>query len=507
MQLGEILSVQDPLSAAVVFEDKRFSYADLEGISNQFANLFASLGIAAGERVSLLLGNDPLTIAAYFGAFKSGVVASPLHDRLSALEIAYIIDHAGSELVITSEGFAETLAEAMSGLSKSPRVLCFGDPGSLDCLSVASLEEQPATLAAMARLSGDESAVLLYTSGTTGRPKGVLLSRDAVLTGCLDTRERFGLKPTDRTLCVLPLSHTNALTGSTIPALMAGASIALCRRFSASRFWSDCRKYGVNSASVSPTILTILLDTYSGESLDGIDLDYVKVASAPTSVDLARRFEARFGRGLLVESYGLTETTACVAGNPVDGPRKFGSIGMALQTHELKIVDEKGDDARRGEAGELVIRSPTVMKGYFRDPAATAAVMRDGWLLSGDLATMDEDGYIFIVGRKKEIIVRGGENVAPLEVEQVIARHPAVLEAIAVGIPDRVLGEAIGACVVRRGEVSESELIAFSAKQMASFKVPTRIVFIDTLPRNAIGKLIRTDLTRYFTTETDEAYP
>jgi long-chain acyl-CoA synthetase len=506
MQLRDILPRHEASATAILCEDWRLSYAELESVAVRFSNLFGALGLASGERVSLLLGNDPLTVAAIIGAFKAGVVANPLHDRLSSHEIGYILDHAGSKLVVTSERFAGVLGHALTELENKPLMLCFGVSDGLSSISKALFYRQSEKENRNANPSGDDDALLLYTSGTTGRPKGVLLSHDNVLYGGISVRDRFKVESSDRTLCVMPLSHTNALMFSTIPFLMAGASLALRPRFSASSFWEECRKYAVNSASVSPAILAILLDTYSGESLDGIDLDYIKVASAPTSVELARRFEAQFGEGLLLETYGMTETTAISLGNPVDGPRKYGSIGTACLPHRVKIIDDAGMEVPSGEVGEISIGGPSVMKGYFRDPAATAAVMRDGWVMSGDLARMDEEGYVFIVGRKKEIIIRGGENVSPLEVEQVISHHPAVGEAAAIGIPDRILGEAVGACVVRCAEVSESELIAFCATRLASFKVPQKIVFIDELPRNVIGKLVRGALAKHFPSKDDEVH-
>ena len=504
MQLRDILPRQESSAPAILSGESTLSYAELERMASKFSNLFGALGLAAGERVSLLLGNDPLTVAAIIGAFKAGVVANPLHDRLSSREIGYILDHAGSKLVVTSEGFVGVLGQALTELRDKPPILCFGASDGLGSISEARFHRRSGEDTRNVEASGDDAALLIYTSGTTGRPKGVLLSHDNVLYGGISVRDRFKFKSSDRTLCVMPLSHTNGLIFSTISHLMAGASVALRPRFSASSFWDECRTYAVNTASVSPAILAILLDSYSGEPLDGIDLDYIKVASAPTSVELARRFEAQFGEGLLLESYGMTETTAISLGNPVDGPRKYGSIGTLNPPNRMKIVDDAGREVPSGEVGEIYIGGPCVMKGYFRDPEATAAVIRDGWMMSGDLARMDPDGYVFIVGRIKEIIIRGGENVSPLEVEQAIARHPAVGEAAAIGIPDPILGEAIGACVVRRAEVGESELIAFCATQLASFKVPKRIVFIDALPRNLLGKFVRGALAEYFQTENDE---
>lgn len=499
MQLNEILSAKQRSTPAILFEDAILTYGDLDDMSNRFANLYRSLGIGPDQRVSLLLGNDPLIIGAYFGAFKTGVIANPLHDRLAPAEISYIIDHAGSGLLITSEHYVSKVAEALGTLASPPRVLCFGDTSGLECESRELLDEQVASAPDGYTPSAEDGALLLYTSGTTGRPKGVLLTHGNVRTGAEAVQARFKLKPTDRTLCVMPMSHTNALMFSVMPFLMTGASTALCRRFSASNYWSQCRRYQVNSASISPAILSILIETYDGEDLSGIDLDFVMIASAPTPISMAMKFEALLGKRLLLESYGLTETTAVNVSNLVDGPRKYGSIGVPVPPDQVVVLNNMGKPVSIGEVGEIAIKGPSVMKGYFRDDAETAAAMQNGYLMSGDLARVDEDGFIFIVGRKKEIIVRGGENVSPLEVEHVLARHPAVSEAAVVGVPDHMYGEAICACVVRRSEVTEMELIEFCEGQLASFKVPQTIRFIDALPRNAIGKFIRKALVPYFT--------
>lgn len=497
-ELGNILQNKVPSAPALLHENNTYSYGMLEKLANRFANLFRELGLKADDKVSLMLGNDPLTVAAYFGAFKVGVVANALHDRLLAEEIAYIVGHARSKLIVTSSLYVDVIADVVKQLEKPVPIFCFGEPNGLSVLPSRLFDEQSDAVPPEINLPADTDALLLYTSGTTGRPKGVQLMHSNVLAGMKAIAEAFELQPSDRTLCVMSLSHTNALMFSTMPFLYAGASTVLCRRFSASNHWKLCKQYGVNSFSASPTILSILLETDPANDVPDHNLKYVKVASAPTSVDLATRFEARFGKGLLLETYGLTETTASNVWNPLHGPRHFGSIGKALPPHEIRVVDENGETLPLGEAGEVVVRGPTVMKGYLRNPEATAKTIRNGWVHTGDVARMDENGFVFIAGRKSETIIRGGENISPLEVEQVIARHPAVLEAAAVGVPDRIWGETVAACVVKRSEVSESELIQFCKQKLASFKVPQRIAFVDELPRNPIGKFVRRALRQHF---------
>lgn len=500
-QLGDMLRRRDSASAALLFEDKIYSYGDMEALSNRFGRMLLSLGVEPGECVSYILGNDPLLIAGYVAGFKTGIVTNPLHDRLTPDEIAFIVGHAGSKVVVIGEQYAETAASALKTMN-GVRTVCFGNPGPLQGAirpDLDSFSDAPIETA----VKGDDTALLLYTSGTTGRPKGVMLSHTNVFEGVSAVAKAFELKPSDRTLCVMSLSHTNALMFSTLPYLLSGGSIALCRRFSASNFWPLCERYEVNSFSGSPTILSILLED-GDPNRDGYSkIKFVKVASAPTSIELSNRFHERFGEALLLETYGLTETTSINVMNPLRGARKPGSIGKPLAPSEVRVVDTAGRELPPGEVGEIVIRGPTVMKGYFKDADATAATIKSGWVQSGDLARTDEDGYIFIVGRKKETIIRGGENISPLEVEQIIAKHPAVREAAAVGIPDRIFGEVVAACVVKRSDVTEDDLIRHCKAHLASFKVPARIAFVDELPRNTIGKFVRRALLPYFENETE----
>lgn len=300
-ELGDILQSKDSNAVALLHEGETYSYGKMEILANRFANFFRSLGLALDDKVSLMLGNDPLTVAAYFGAFKTGVVANPLHDRLLAEEIAYIVGHARSKLIVTSSQYADVIAKVVKQLDKPIQVLCFGKARGFKALPGALLDAQSAVFFDGPKLADDADALLLYTSGTTGRPKGVQLTHGNVLAGIKAVAVGFELTPGDRTMCVMSLSHTNALMFSTLPFLYSGGSTILCRRFSASNHWKLCKKYGANSFSASPTILSILLETDPANDVPDLKLKFVKVASAPTSVDLAIRFEARFGKGLLLD--------------------------------------------------------------------------------------------------------------------------------------------------------------------------------------------------------------
>jgi acyl-CoA synthetase (AMP-forming)/AMP-acid ligase II len=491
MLLGDIPRIHRGPATAIESEDRSWSYEALDDLANRFANSFRAFGLQAGDRVSLLCGNDAFVVGAYFGAFRAGLVANPINNRLLPEEVAYILDHAASRCVVVSPEYAAVIEKTLPLLKDPPRVLPVGDGMQLLSASPAPLTGAPPR--------GEEGALLIYTSGTTGKPKGVLLSQANVMAGTEIVSRAFEMKPQDRTFCVMPLFHTNGLMFSTLSYLFAGATVILARRFSASAFWKQCRDARANTSSVSPTILAMLLEHEAGApKAEDIRLDFIKVASAPTPAELAERFEARFGRGLLLETFGLTETTAINVMNPRHGRRKFGSIGKPVSPQEVRIVDEAGNPVAQGTAGELEVRGPTVMKEYFRDPESTRKAMHGDWLRSGDVARIDADGFVFIVGRAKEMILRGGENISPLEIEEVAVRHPAVREAAAVGVPDRIWGESVGLAVVTREAVTESDLVEFCRAHLSPFKVPQRVVFVKELPRNAVGKVTRNALRGAF---------
>ena len=492
MELSDLLRAHRGSKAAIEYEGgETHGYADLDALADRFARAFLARGLRRGDRVAFLAASDPLVIAAFIGCWRAGVVANPLNNRLTATELAWIIGHSVPKLLVASPEFRALAADAIAQSEAKPGVLVLREGD-------AEVHAQPATPVDV-RPAADDGAMLLYTSGTTGKPKGVLLTQKNVIDGVTYVRNGFEIAPTERALCVMPIFHTNGLMFSNLPFLMAGATVILKPRFSASAFWRQCIEHRATNSSVSPTILAMLLEhEKSAPPASEIRLDYIKAASAPTPPELAERFEARFGKGLILETFGLTETTCINTMNPLRGRRKRGSIGQALAPQELRIVDPEGRPLGDGEVGEIEIRGSTVMKEYFRDPEATARTIRDGWLRTGDLGRRDADGFYFIVGRAKEMILRGGENISPLEVEAVAVQHPAVREAGAVGLPDRIYGEVVGLCVVPQNAVSADELRAFCRERLSAFKVPERIVFADALPRNALGKVQRAALRERF---------
>ena len=497
MLAGELLQSHGAgARAAIEFatESETWSYDALDALANRFARYFLAHGLVQGDRVSLVLGNDPLMLGAYFGAFRAGLVANPINTRLTPTELAYVINHAGSRCVLIGANRCDTFAGVLPLLEGQPQLVVLRGEGKAPFGAAHSQEilDTDGSRVDAASIAAGDGALLIYTSGTTGHPKGVLLTHGNVVAGVQIVHRAFEIEPGERTLCVMPLFHTNALMFSHLAFLLGGGTVCLEPKFSASRFWTQCREGRVTSSSASPTILAMLMAHEAGAPARGqTGLRYLKVASAPTPIDLAERFEARFGERLLIETYGLTETTALATMNPLHSPRRFGSVGQVIPPQTLAILDDAGTPLPPGQVGEIGLQGPTIMKEYFGDPENTKRAFAGPWFRTGDMAVLDPEGFATIVGRKKEMILRGGENISPLEVENVAMLHPKVKEAVAVGLADPLWGEVVGLCVVAHEPVSSDEIVAFCRERLSAFKLPQHVVFTDELPRNAMGKVVR----------------
>jgi acyl-CoA synthetase (AMP-forming)/AMP-acid ligase II len=343
----------------------------------------------------------------------------------------------------------------------------------------------------------DDVAWLIYTSGSTGSPKGVLLTHRNILINAEQVRERTTIRPGDRVLHAMPLFHVNGLGNITLMPTLAGATIVLARRFRPEEFWGLVPRFRPRYFTGVPTMLARLLAALPPEGLDLSSLEFVRTGAAPLAEALRREWEARVGAPVVV-SYGLTELTCTTAMNPVDGERRAGSVGLPLRGHEVRVVDEADRPLPPGSVGEVVVRSETLMRGYLNRPDETAAALRDGWLHTGDLGYLDADGYLFLTDRKKEIIIRGGENVSPREIEEVLHAHPEIAEAAVVGAPDAEYGEIVVAFVVPRpgARLVAGAVREYCAKHLARFKVPAVVRLFPGLPRNSVGKLDKSALRR-----------
>ncbi len=479
-------------------------YADLQQHAQALAQQLQARGIKRGDKIAMLLDNGYQTVVLMLGAMYAGVVIVPLNAVAGASVLDYVLSHSDARLLLVSAHYAAQFPELIGQVE----TIQLEDGRNTPCITPDRARHEAVHDAALAEeylypLCPDDHAVLIYTSGTTGRPKGVLLSHRNMIAGGLNTATAHKLSPEDRGLCVLPLYHINAECVSVMGALVSGSSIVLPQRFSVSAFWEHIKTHRCSWFSLVPTIVAYLLDHAAREGVAAETLAYIKQqvrfgrsASAPLSPEMHKAFEHRFSVSL-IETMGLTETAAQILANPLPpGEIKYGSPGIAYG-NEAKIIDEQGQDCARGVPGELMIRGHNVMCGYYKNPEATqAALAADGWLHTGDLAMQDADGYFFITGRLKELIIKGGENISPREIDETLLTHDCVLEAAAFGVPHRAYGQDVMACVVLKQDkvTDNAALCAHVRQQLGAFKTPTHIHIMQSLPKGPSGKVQRLKL-------------
>jgi len=468
---------------ALKLDDVQLTYRDLDRASARLAGWLRDRGLRPGDRVGIMLPNVPDFAVAYYGALRAGAAVVPMNVLLKQREVAYSLGDSEAALILAWNAFAEA-AEAGAAEAGTRCVLLA--PGDLDALT-AGIDP----LAEPVDRAPTDTAVILYTSGTTGRPKGAELTH-ANLTRNVDVARRlFGLDADSVVLGALPLFHAFGQTCGLNAGVASGATLTLLPRFEPGRALEVMVRDGVTVMEGVPTMYAALLHHPERERFDLSTLRLCVSGGAALPAEVLRGFEAAFGCAV-VEGYGLSETSPLASFNRTDRERKPGSIGTAVEGVEMRVVDGDGSEVPAGEVGEIVIRGHNVMKGYWRRPEATAeAIDGDGWFRTGDLARRDEDGDFFIVDRRKDMIIRGGYNVYPREVEEVLYQHPAVRECAVVGVPHAELGEEVGAAVVRKpgAQADAEELREFVRAQIAAYKYPRHVWFVDELPKTATGKI------------------
>lgn len=459
----------NPTGPAVADGATVLANADLLARVKAVAAQLADLGIGSGDVVALRLTNRTEFVIALFAAWRLGATITPVNPALTDVEVARQLDDSAARLLVVEGG--------SGGIGDVP-TLDVADLARESTVDVAVVED-PSAL-----------ALLIYTSGTTGVPKGVMLDHanlDA-MTGM--GRDALQLGPDDRGLLILPLFHVNGIVVSILTPLLVGASVVIAERFNPNTFFDVIERERPTFFSAVPTIYSMLAALPDDVRPDTSSVRFAVCGAAPASADLLARFEARFGFPL-IEGYGLSEATCGSTMNPVDGPRKAGTVGVPFPGQELRILGADGNAVPHGESGEVVVRGANVMRGYLGRPEDTAAVIVDGWLRTGDVGRLDEDGYLTLVGRSKEMIIRGGENIYPKEIEDVLAGDPAVLEAAVVGVPDEKWGEVVVAFVQARpgATVEVGALQERCREQLSGYKRPSAIHVLDVLPKSAVGKL------------------
>ena len=452
--------------------------SELAGRVAARVRLLAAAGVQRGDRVAVLLPNSLACAETFLAAATVGAAAVPINLRWTAPEVEWLLADAEPRVLVAD---AERLA-ALAPLAHAPPVL----GPELD----ASADPAPS----LAAPRPDDPALILYTSGTTGRPKGAALTHGNLLWNAGRIAEWLALTSQDRVLTVMPLFHANAIVIGLLTPLLAGASTVVADRFRRDRFWASVERHRPTTAGTVPTMLAMLLaEPEIPPPVARASLRFLLIGSAPVPSELLLAFESRFGVPV-IEGYGLTECTCRATFNPIDGRRRPGSCGLPLAP--LRIVDSDERDVPPGTVGEILLRGPHVMQGYFRAPEASARAMRGGWLHTGDLGRLDDDGFVHIAGRASELVIRGGENIYPREVEETLLGHPAIAEAAVVGAPDPLYGEVVWAFVASRPEMSvdAAGVSRWCASRLADFKRPAEIVFLPELPKGPTGKVLKAPL-------------
>jgi long-chain acyl-CoA synthetase len=478
---------------SIIFEGREITNVSAFEDSARFAAALAGLGVAPGDRVGVMLPNMPQVTVCYGAILRLGGVVVPMVFLLAVPEIRHILADSEAKVVVTSPEFYPNVAAAIDGLANPPVVVVTGaapeGAQSFDALLNGSTGAHP-----LAPRDSDDIAVISYTSGTTGRPKGVMLTHGNLLFNAENTSKVAATKDGDIAIGTLPLAHLFGL-GAMITGQLKKLTGVLLPWFTAEGFFEAMNRYHANSSAFVPTMVQYMLGHPDFDSTDWSSLEWAVVAAAPVPVEMAEEFEKRTGARVL-EGYGLTETSPTTSLMRLSDARSPGSCGHPVPNVEVAILDDDDKPVPTGEPGEVCIKGPNIMKGYYKMPEETAAALRNGWFHSGDIGHLDEDGFLYITERKKDMIIRGGFNIYPRDIEEILFGHPAVLEAAVVGVPDAKLGEEVKAYVVLRPgqHATADELLELCRAQLAKYKTPKSVAFIDALPKNPIGKILKKDL-------------
>jgi acyl-CoA synthetase (AMP-forming)/AMP-acid ligase II len=469
------------------------TYAQLQNDSIELGKHLYSKGFQKGDKISFMLGNGYQAAKIFLGGMYAGLVVAPLNLQSQPSQLEYVMAHSDTRLIFFSTDQKERVEKAASKVDRPIEMIRIDNDAQrlFDAdMDLSGVELPP--------VNEEDDALLLYTSGTTGLPKGVILSHKNMVAGGEYTTLAHELTSQDRALCSLPLYHINGEIVTAVTPLVSGGSVVMPHKFSVSDFWELISEYRCTWFSVVPTIISFLTSSTSieGKGFHLEQLRFGRSASSALPPSLHKTFEEKFKVGI-IETMGLTETAAPVFSNPVDpAKRKYGSPGEAVG-NIAKIIDKTGREVPRGTQGEIMIKGDNVMKCYYKAPDKTAeALESDGWLHTGDLGYMDEEGFVFVTGRIKELIIKGGENIAPREIDEAFYKHPAIQDAAAVGIPDDEYGEEIMCCCVIKEdcECTIEDLDKFCREELGEYKTPKVIKVMKELPKGPSGKIQRLKL-------------
>lgn len=488
-------------------DGRRFTFAEFDGAVNRAARLLESNGIGKGDSVSLLMPNSAEYVIAYFACWKLGAIAGPVNSLLKGHEIEFVISDSEAKALLIHSDFLPIIESIRKKLPTLQAVIQFDDEAAATKEFDTESSNLSSANSSLFDINLDSEAIIIYTSGTTGKPKGCLLTHGNVIANARQISQWLGFTKEDRLLSVMPLFHMNAVSVTTMSALYAGGSTVVTSKFSASRFWQIISDFQVTSFGSVATMLSMLLSTYPEGVPKDLKTDQLRFAmcgSAPVPAEVLKRFEETFNC-LVIEGYGLSESTCRSTFNPPDERRRAGSCGMAIG-NEMKVVDEEDREVANGELGEIVLRGENILKGYYKNEDATATAFRGGWFHTGDIGYRDADRFFYIVDRKSDMIIRGGENIYPREIDEVLYQHPAVAAAATIGVPDSLYGEEVAAFIVLKDgiDLREEEIISYCRERLADYKCPKTVRFVGEIPKGPTGKLLKRELAKQFQATAEE---
>ncbi len=472
---------------AVRLDDLTLTYGMLDGAVALAAGLLRARGVGVGDRVGMQLPNVPYFPVVYFAILRLGAVAVPMNPLLKGGEVAYHLADSGARVMV---GWTDFEQAARAGCDDAGAECILVKPGEFE-----ELLGQAEPVGEVVDCADDDPAVIIYTSGTTGTPKGATLTHANLRAGAEVARDLVDASPDSVAVATLPLFHVFGMNSIMNTTVFTRGLMTLVPRFDPTKVLEVIQRDGATTFGGVPTMYSALLHHPHRGNYDVSTLELCVSGGSALPVEVLRGFDEAFGAKIL-EGYGLSETTGMASFNLRDRERKPGSIGVPVGGTEMKVVDDDGNDVPQGEPGEIVMRGPFVMKGYWNRDDATREVMGDGWFHTGDIATVDEDGYFFIVDRKKDLIIRGGYNVYPREIEEVLYTHPGVLEVAVVGVAHHSLGEEVGAAIVLKDgeQVTTDDLREFAKAKVAAYKYPRVVWFLDELPKGATGKILKREI-------------
>jgi len=485
---------------------RRWTYSEFERAVNRAANVLLKNEIKKGDVVSLLMPNSAEYIIAYFACFKIGALAGPINSLLKAEEIAFTLNNSEAKMLLVHSQFQTTIDELRKDLPHLQTIIQFDDEAEMTKDFGEDLKQT--------NVETDDDAIIIYTSGTTGKPKGCLLTHGNLIANARQITGWLCFDENDRLLTIMPLFHMNAVSVTTMTALYAGASTVVSPKFSASRFWQIISDYKITSFGSVATMLSMLLSISRQQAAGSSQpenpkskiqnpkskpLRFAMCGSAPVPAELLRKFEETFDC-LVIEGYGLSESTCRSTFNPPNKNRRAGSCGQPIG-NEMKVFDENDREVSNGELGEIVLRGENIFKGYFKNEEATEKAFQNNWFHTGDIGYRDDEEFFYIADRKSDMIIRGGENIYPREIDELLFSHPAIQSAAVIGIPDDLYGEEVAAFVVLKegaGETSDEDLIGFCKTHLADYKCPKTIHFVEDIPKGPTGKLLKRELARIY---------